>query len=226
MTFPNIRLDAPYSHPAVATFLKRINDLRFPALLDVMFLKYWVLSTGYCIPRYNLTMPDDAPQFPPQSQQIDDGAPRGPIVVGALVVLLVLGALILAGRSARSTAQSSTDPYVKNLQLSEFKLSQAENFVGGNVTYLEGKVKNAGNKTVTSGQLRVVFKNSLDEVTQAENLALMVITAREPYIDTADLRSAPLKPGDTRDFRLTFEHVTADWSGAMPDVSVQSVTTQ
>ena len=54
----------------------------------------------------------------------------------------------------------------------------------------------------------------------------MVITARQPYIDTADLRSQRLKPGDSRDFRLTFEHVTADWNGALPDVSVQSVITQ
>ena len=170
-------------------------------------------------------MPDDAPQFQPQSQQIDDATPRGPMIVGALVVLLALGALILAGRSARSSATAAIDPYVKNLQLSDFKLSQAENFVGGNVTYLEGKVSNAGNKAVTGAQIRVIFKNSLDEVSQSETLPLMVITARQPYIDTADLRSQRLKPGDSRDFRLTFEHVTADWNGALPDVSVQSVTT-
>ena len=171
-------------------------------------------------------MPDDAPQFQPPSRQIDDATPRGPMIVGALVVLFALGALILAGRNARSNATAAVDPYVKNVQLSDFKLSQAENFVGGNVTYLEGKVKNAGTKTVTGAQLRVVFKNSLDEVTQSETLPLMVITARQPYIDTADLRSQPLKPGDSRDFRLTFEHVTADWNGALPDVLVQSVTTQ
>jgi hypothetical protein len=171
-------------------------------------------------------MPDDAPDFPPQSQQIDDATPRGPMIVGALVVLLALAALILIGRNARSNATAAIDPYVKNLQLSDFKLSQAENFVGGNVTYLEGKVHNAGNKTVTGAQVRIIFKNSLDEVTQSETLPLMQITSRQPYIDTADLRSKPLNPGDTRDFRLTFEHVTADWNGAMPDVQVQSVTTQ
>src|SRR5438874_4613521 len=148
-------------------------------------------------------MPDDAPDFQPQSQQIDDATPRGPMIVGALVVLLALGALILAGRNARSNATAAIDPYVKNLQLSDFKLSQAENFVGGNVTYLEGKVHNAGNQTVTGAQVRVVFKNSLDEVAQAENLPLMIITARQPYIDTADLRQQPLKAADTRDFRLT-----------------------
>src|SRR3954464_4062493 len=171
-------------------------------------------------------MPDDAPQFEPQSRQIDDATPRGPMIVGALVVLLALGALILAGRSARSTAASAVDPYVKNVQLSDFKLSQAENFVGGNVTYLEGKVTNAGNKSVSGAQVRIIFKNSLDEVAQSENLTLMVITARQPYIDTAPLNAQPLKPAESRDFRLTFEHVTADWNGAMPDVSVRTVITQ
>ena len=171
-------------------------------------------------------MPDDAPDFQPQSRQIDDATPRGPMIVGALVVLLALGALVLAGRNARSNATRAVDPYVKNLQLSDFKLSQAENFVGGNVTYLERKVSNAGNKTVSGAQVRVIFKNSLDEVSQSETLPLMIITARQPYIDTADLHSEPLKPGDSRDFRLTFEHVTADWNGAMPEVTVQSLTTQ
>jgi hypothetical protein len=170
-------------------------------------------------------MPDDAPDFQPPSQQIDDATPRGPMIVGALIVLLALGALILAGRNARSNATKAVDPYVKSLQLSDFKLSQAENFVGGNVTYLEGKVTNAGNKTVTGAQVRVNFKNSLQEMSQTETLPLMIITARQPYIDTAVLRTQPLKPGEARDFRLTFEHVTADWDGAMPDVSVQSVTT-
>src|SRR3954471_1254151 len=172
-------------------------------------------------------MPEnDAPEFSPQSQQIDDVTPRGHMLVGVFVVLLALGALILAGRNARSTAASAVDPYVKNLQLSDFKLSQAENFVGGNVTYLEGKVTNAGNKNVSGAQVRVIFKNSLDEVAQSENLTLMVITARQPYIDTAPLNAQPLKPAESRDFRLTFEHVTADWNGAMPDVTVQTVTTQ
>ena len=171
-------------------------------------------------------MPDDVPDFQPQSQQIDDATPRGPMIVGALVVLLALGALILAGRNARSNATSAIDPYVKNLQLSDFQLSKAENFVGGNVTYLEGKVTNAGNKSVNGAQVRVNFKNSLQEISQTETLPLMIITARQPYIDTADLRLQPLTPGGSREFRLTFEHVTADWDGALPQVDVVSVTTQ
>ena len=40
------------------------------------------------------------------------------------------------------------------------------------------------------------------------------------------LTNSGAKPGDSRDFRLTFEHVTADWNGAMPEVQVQSVTTK
>src|SRR5438445_1970021 len=137
-------------------------------------------------------MPDDVPDFQPPSQQIDDATPRGPMIVGALVVLLALGALILAGRNARSNATAAIDPYVKNLQLSDLKLSQAENFVGGNVTYLEGKVHNAGNKTVTGAQVRVVFKNSLQEVAQSETLPLMIITARQPYNETPHIRSKAL----------------------------------
>src|SRR5207302_10477165 len=118
---------------------------------DLGFSFIGALSVSPCLrgekPCATITeMPDDAPSFEPQSQQIDDATPRGPMIVGALVVLPALGAPILAGRNARSSATAAIDPYVKNLQLSDFKLSQAENFVGGNVTYLEGKISNAGNK--------------------------------------------------------------------------------
>src|ERR1041385_5880844 len=100
----------------------------------------------------------DAPNF---GQSPDEERPsRIPMAIGAAVILLAIAALIVGGKLSRGPVAPGPDPYVKNLQLTDAKLSQAENFVGGNVTYLEGKITNAGQKTVNGATVRVVFKNS------------------------------------------------------------------
>ena len=73
---------------------------------------------------------------------------------------------------------------------------------------------------MNSALLQTTFHNSLGEVAQKDTQRLMVITTREPYIDTAPLNSAPLKPGQTRGFRQTFEHVTADWNMQAPELAM------
>jgi len=49
---------------------------------------------------------------------------------------------------------------------------------------------------------------------------LMLIRTREPYIDTEPVSAAPLKPGDDREFRLTFETVAENWNTQMPEVRI------
>jgi hypothetical protein len=43
---------------------------------------------------------------------------------------------------------------------------------------------------------------------------------KEPYIDTEPVSAEPLKPGDDREFRLTFETVPENWNQQMPEVRV------
>jgi hypothetical protein len=43
---------------------------------------------------------------------------------------------------------------------------------------------------------------------------------KEPYIDIQPVSAAPLKPGDDREFRLTFETVPENWNLQMPEVRV------
>jgi len=43
---------------------------------------------------------------------------------------------------------------------------------------------------------------------------------KEPYIDTEPMAADPLKPGDEREFRLTFETVPDNWNSQMPEVRV------
>jgi hypothetical protein len=156
------------------------------------------------------------------------GPPIVPIAIGAATVLIVIGILIFFGRKSgnENVAPGTADPYAANLVVSGEAMSSANNFAGQQVTYIEGKLTNNGSKTVTSALLQTTFHDSLGQVAQKDTQRLMVITTREPYIDTAPLNSAPLKPGQTREFRQTFEHVTADWNMQAPDLAIVKTSTE
>src|SRR5262249_5272829 len=115
-------------------------------------------------------------------------------------------------------------PYASSLRLSDLKMSAAENFVGATVTYLDGTIANGGDKTVVHAMVHVTFKNSIGEIAQTEDLALHVLQTTGPYPDAVDLSASPLAPGQERQFRLTFEHVTTDWNHEIPTVEVTDVS--
>jgi hypothetical protein len=146
-----------------------------------------------------------------------------PILLGvALVVVVVgLGAFLLR---TDSKIANPPHPYAANLKLSDMKMSAAENFIGSTVTYLDGEVTNAGDKTVSHAVVHVTFKDSLGQVAQAEDVPLHVLQTTGSYADAVDLSISPLAPGQSRQFRLTFEHVTADWNHEYPELRVTDVS--
>jgi hypothetical protein len=104
------------------------------------------------------------------------------------------------------------------------KMSAAENFVGSSVTYLDGTVTNAGDKTVSHATVQVTFKDSLGQVVQSEDVALRILQTSGPYPEALDLSVVPLVPAQAKPFRLTFEHVTADWNHEYPALKVTNVS--
>lgn len=162
---------------------------------------------------------------------------RGPwlgLGIGALLVIAIIGYLVYASRSSPTRHERRTevmqaapaDPYAANLHITDIKMFEAENFVGGKAVYVEGKVTNTGDKVVSGATVEGTFKNSLDQVVQRENHNLMVIQAREPAVDVVALSASPLKPGESKEFRMTFEHISGDWNGQYPQVAVKLVTTK
>ena len=98
-----------------------------------------------------------------------------PIIVGFVVIAVVIGVVwALYRKSSSGPRPPGFDPYVSNLQLSDLHLSKATNFVGGEVTYVEGKISNLGAQTVVGTQVEIVFRNSLGEIVQKETQPLRV----------------------------------------------------
>ena len=150
-----------------------------------------------------------------------------PLVIGAAAIVLVLAGILVFGRPKTPPPPPAIDPYAENLQIGELKLSAAENFVGGTVSYLDGKVANVGNKTVTAATVEVVFRNAMGEVVQKEPLPLMLYhTGMAGFPDVAPLSAVPLTPNTTRDFRLTLEHISSDWNRGYPELRFTQITTK
>jgi len=147
----------------------------------------------------------------------------GPILLGVAFVLVVVGVIAVLSRSSPKPI-NPPNPYAARLNLSDLKMSVAENFVGARVTYIDGTVTNTGDKTVTHATVHVAFKNSLDEVAQAEDVVLYVLKTGGPYPDTVGLNTSPLAPGQGEPFRLTFDHISDDWNRAYPELKVTDVS--
>ena len=147
-------------------------------------------------------------------------------VIGIVLIVVVVGMIVLLSRSERPKP-TGPPPYAAQLKLSDLKLSAAQNFVGSTVSYLDGKINNTGDKTVTGITVEAIFKNGMDQVAQKEELPLHVLQTGGPYPDVLDLSVAPLAPGQTREFRLTVEGaISTDWNQQYPELRITRVQTK
>ncbi len=144
-----------------------------------------------------------------------------PFIVGLVAVLIVIGIIVALTRSHGPTGPQ-TNPYTIKLQLSSPKLSAAENYVGGTVTYLDVNITNTGDQALIGADLHAVFKNTLDQVVQTETLPLHVLVQNQMagYPDLVDLGRSPIGPGQTKTVRVTLEHISADWNQSYPEIQL------
>jgi hypothetical protein len=152
-----------------------------------------------------------------------------PWAIAGLVVLIVVGALVFTGHSKPAPPANAIlplDPYAPSLAISSPQMSESTSLSGGKSTYIDGHVKNTGDKTVTAATVQVLFANDMALPPQIETLPLTLIRTHEPYVDTQPISAAPLAPGDEREFRLIFEDLNSNWNQQLPQIHVTHVTTR
>ena len=151
-----------------------------------------------------------------------------PLAVAAAIVIVAGVAVVLvlqrgSGAVKVTPISAPLDGYAANLPLSGLQMSESTSLSGGKVTYLDGHVQNTGDRTVTGATVQVLFRDYAQEVTQNETQAMKLIRTREPYIDVEPVSAAPLRPGDSREFRLIFDRVSPNWDGAYPELRIIAV---
>jgi flagellar basal body-associated protein FliL len=138
------------------------------------------------------------------------------ILIVAVAMLAFTAVVVFLGHShgaAGLSADSSTIPtdeqqsYFQQLEFTDAHMSAAENFLGASVTYLDTRVTNKGTKTVQRLDLDLTFVDTLNQVVLRERA------------HPVTRRTTPLKPGEVRAFRVTFEHMPVDWNQAAPTMT-------
>ena len=148
--------------------------------------------------------------------------------VAGLAVLVVVIVLVLAGRHKTAAPNTLQPPaaYAASLPLSQIAMSESTSLSGGKSTYIDGHIQNTGGQTATGITVQVIFRNEEAMPPQIDTVPLSLIRTRQPYVDTQSVASAPLKPGDERDFRLIFESIPANWNMQTPEIRIIGVETK
>lgn len=146
------------------------------------------------------------------------------IIVGAVVVVIAIMLAIAFLLREPPKPVKVASPYIASLKLSNFKMSAEENFIGATVSYMDGDITNTGDKTVTHAVVEVTFQDSIGQLAQREEVPLRVVRTNGAYLEPVDLSVAPLVPGKTEPFRLTFDSISAQWNHAYPEIRVTDVT--
>lgn len=149
------------------------------------------------------------------------GLPVG-VIAGAVFVAVVLVGLFLLTRIQSGPAGPAPIPpeveaYLPHLAVGELRMSAEENFIGQQVFYLDGQIANRGDRTVRQLTLRVYFRDSLNQV---------ILRDDRDVIRPGRPGSTPLAPGETREFRLLFDHIPDSWNRQLPQFQLVSMEIQ
>ena len=140
------------------------------------------------------------------------GSKTGIYIFLALALVLAGGLIWFVNRphveAAAAPLSSDAKAYVRNLQLSDVTMKATESYVGQTVTEIEGKIANAGSRTVEHVEVTCVFYNSYGEV---------ILRERVPIVVTG------LKPGETRAFRMPFDAIPSGWNNQMPQLVIARI---
>lgn len=127
--------------------------------------------------------------------------------------VLVFASLLLlcachppANKDEPLTAEAKA--YVRNLKLSEVAMQANESYGGQVVTEIVGKITNSGDHTVEHAEVACVFYDSINQLILRERVPLL---------------KAPLKPGETRSFRLPFDDIPGSWNNQMPQLVIAQI---
>jgi hypothetical protein len=170
-----------------------------------------------------------APDFlSPNANSAKEPRPLAPWIIAGIAVLVILGIFLVRSHhgppaNPGGAGLAPPDSYAANLPISNLKMSEASSVAGGKATYIDGTIANHGTQTVSAITVQVAFRDFTKQLVQKETMPLNLIRTHEPYIDTQPVSAAPIAPGETREFRLIFDHVAEGWNQYYPEIRVIEV---
>lgn len=149
--------------------------------------------------------------------------------IAGVVVALIVSAALLIGRGPAPAANpggaglAAPAAYAKNLAITNLRMSESSSVVGLKQTYIDGVIANKGTETLSGITVQVAFQDFTGKIGQKNTMEMELIRTHVPYIDVEPVSAAPIAPGQTREFRLIFDHVTDSWNQEYPEIRVIAV---
>jgi hypothetical protein len=111
-----------------------------------------------------------------------------------------------------SGAEAQTEAYKSKIELSHVGLSKGENYLGDQVFYVEGSLKNNGDKLVQRVELTFQFRDSLNQVVLRETRRAFDYKGNKG-----------LEPQKSTNFQIGFERLPRDWNYTVPEAQISNV---
>jgi hypothetical protein len=138
------------------------------------------------------------------------------------IVIVVLLAAGLAGFLYLDRAAKRPPPppppltpearlYVRNLKLSDVEMKAHESYLKQSVVEITGNIENAGNRKMALVEITCVFYDAYGQV---------VLRERVPIVNQ---KVGGVAPGETKSFRLPFDHIPESWNQMMPQLVIARI---
>lgn len=137
------------------------------------------------------------------------------IAAAAVAVILICGIIYLSHSKPQPVREAPPTPeekaYVQYLKLSHVSVKAAENLMNQRVVEVDGDVTNTGPRSLQSVEVYCYF-SGID--------GHQLGRQRVPMVSGP---GAPLKPGETRPFRLAFDSTPDGWNQAVPGMVIARI---
>jgi len=167
------------------------------------------------------------------AEEIQTTTPSGPLerkreekrdVPAGVIAAVVFVVVVLAGvywviqqqsvREAPLAPSPEAEAYLASLAVENLRLSAEENFLQQQVTYLDGRLANQGDRTIRHLKLRLYFRDTLNQV---------ILRVDRDVIGAG---SPPLVGGENREFRLLFDYIPDSWNRQLPQFQLAAMEFQ
>jgi len=138
------------------------------------------------------------------------------VILGVRLLLLIV--MAGCGNSSSRTAQAGqsameAEAYKSKIEVSKVGLAKGENYLGSDVFYVEGSLKNMGNRVVQRVEITFLFKDSLKQVVLKESRKALEYKG-----------GRGLEADKSTRFQVAFDHLPKEWNYVLPDLEVSQVT--
>ena len=135
------------------------------------------------------------------------------LALSAIVLAIAVGVYVwIAHRSAHPeithhTMSSAEQDYLREVEVTNAKVSEASNFLGSTLYYLDAQLTNKGSRPVRQLDLTLTFMDPFGQVVLRK--VVYPITPQTPA----------LKSGAAEPIHFTFDHLPAEWNQGPPVIT-------